>query len=423
VDLVVQQGRPLRIALDGRIRLRGVGQIVSGTLIEPVYAYDRIVLPAGTKVLGHVAKLEAVPPRARVHAILNGDFTPLHRATLTFDSLAPTPGAVIPIRTEVKSATERVTLQARSAAREKGIVGATGDAVAGRAKDTFEDARRTLTAIKRPGRLQRLKQALVGGLPYHPQYLSEGTVYTAELLAPLRFGVVDAIEAAPSGTAPAPASILQARLLTALDSARSARASAAQAALIAPLFSADHRLILPEGTILTGEVTYARRARAFHRNGQLRFLFQTVQVPAGAQETMRASLYSAQVSRNQRVAIDDEGGATIENSKARFLAPALGTLALAASLHRRVDYDTDGLGPESQYGSVESRGLGGLFGLGFLGAGLSQISRPVAVALGAVGVMRTVYGSVFGRGREVTFPIDTVIEVQLGAEPARAPTR
>jgi hypothetical protein len=76
------------------------------TLVEPVYAYDRIVVPAGSKVLGHVERLDRLPHGARLRAILNGDFTPLRRALLQFDILAPDNGEAIPIRTDVRSASE-----------------------------------------------------------------------------------------------------------------------------------------------------------------------------------------------------------------------------------------------------------------------------------------------------------------------------
>src|SRR5438270_10516653 len=50
VSLVVQTGRPLRVALSDTASIRRVGQPVHGTLTEPIYAYDRIVLPVGTEV-------------------------------------------------------------------------------------------------------------------------------------------------------------------------------------------------------------------------------------------------------------------------------------------------------------------------------------------------------------------------------------
>jgi hypothetical protein len=53
VPLVIAAGTPLQIALDRRVTVTRVGQSVTGTLVEPAYAYDRVVLPAGTPVRGH----------------------------------------------------------------------------------------------------------------------------------------------------------------------------------------------------------------------------------------------------------------------------------------------------------------------------------------------------------------------------------
>jgi hypothetical protein len=410
LDLVVQAGRPLRVVLPERIRLRQVGQVVTGTLVEPVYAYDRIVVPAGTRVRGHVKALEPVGGGARARAILSGDLTPLRRAVLEFDVLVLQGGREIPVSTEVRFAADRLALSVREPPRGKGLAGRTAERLTDDAKATLAHA---VAAVKQPGRLRRLKEALVGGLPYHPQYLRAGTVYTASLRAPLHFGEAEPTEPAPPGTVPAPDSILRARLLTPLDSRKTPKGSAVEAVVTQPLFSEDKRLILPEGTVLTGEVTFARPAGHFHRNGQLRFLFESVRPPERDALALRASLYSVQSGREQGVAVDDEGGTTITNSKTRFVAPALASLALAATMRSRLDYDTDGLGPERAYGSGGSSTLGGFFGFGLLGAGISQLSRPVTVGLAVVGVARTVVVSVFGKGRDVSFPADTVIEVQL----------
>ena len=58
IDLVVNAGRPLRVALDERVQLKRVGQPVTGTVTEPVYAYDRIVIAVGTRVRGYVAWID-----------------------------------------------------------------------------------------------------------------------------------------------------------------------------------------------------------------------------------------------------------------------------------------------------------------------------------------------------------------------------
>jgi hypothetical protein len=82
--------------------------------------------------------------------------------------------------------------------------------------------------------------------------------------------------------------------------------------------------------------------------------------------------------------------------------------------------DPDGDGTIKNAGSgVGSRGAGGFIGMGLIGVAVSQISRPVGIAMGAYGAARTLYSNVFGKGREVTFPADTPIQVRLAPGPAR----
>jgi hypothetical protein len=68
-------------------------------------------------------------------------------------------------------------------------------------------------------------------------------------------------------------------------------------------------------------------------------------------------------------------------------------------------------------GGGASSGLGGFFGLGLLGVGLSQISRPVGLTLAVVGAVRTIFTNVLGKGKEVSFPADTPIQLQLAPGP------
>src|SRR4051812_24320269 len=50
VHLVLEPQRVLRAVISQRTFIRQSGQTVTGTLLEPIYAYDRIVLPQGTPV-------------------------------------------------------------------------------------------------------------------------------------------------------------------------------------------------------------------------------------------------------------------------------------------------------------------------------------------------------------------------------------
>jgi hypothetical protein len=428
VDLIVEAGRPLRVALDARVHVTRVGQPITGTLVDPLYAYDRIVVPAGTIVRGHVERLDHQPPLGRVQALAGGDFSPNLRVVVQFDTLTLSDGSTRPIRTRVAGAAEHISLTIAPATPtsshdddRKSVSDRAREKMTDVREQAAERARDTLKAIKSPGKLERLKAAFVMRLPYHPDYLPKGTVYTADLVGPLDFGPVEPSAAAASGTRPAPDSILTARLVTPLDSATTPREAPVEAVVTEPVFSEDHQLIVPEGSRLLGEVTFSRSARRFRRGGQLRLLVESVQPPAQEASRLLASLYSVQVADTNAVTVDEEGGTRARESKTRFIAPALAVMALRASTHReprRMDNDADdSLGPRPA-GSPASFGLGGFFGWGLAGAAVSQIARPAGVALAAIGVARTMYRSVFAKGREVRFPADTVIQVQLAPGPA-----
>jgi hypothetical protein len=446
IDLVVNAGRPLRVALDERTQLKTVGQPVMGTVIESVYAYDRIVIAVGAKVRGHITHIDSGSKIVRARAYLNGNFSPTKHAVLQFDTLLLDDDNEVPIDTVVTggipNVTRKVAGDSSSTARPRGEQVASNDDTPGpslasrarselrqRTMDAVSEAKQkvsgtfaSIKSLKKPGQLSRLKDAAVQQLPYHPQYLAKGTVYDAELSSPISFGRVVPAVAAPAGAVPAPDSILSARLATTLDSAKTPRGTPFEAVITETVFSADHQVILPEGTTLTGEVTFATPARRFHRNGRLRFLFETVQVPNQPPAPLLGALHAIDASNDDHVAVDDEGGATLDNSKTRFIAPALSLLSLRASMdgdgHRFADPDGDGSIKTAGSG-VGSRGVGGFIGMGLIGAAVSQITRPVGIAMGIYGAGRTIYTNVLGKGREVTFPADTPIQVRLAPGPSR----
>jgi hypothetical protein len=196
IDLLVRVGTLLRVALDERVTLRRVGQPVLGTLIEPVYSYDRVVLAAGTKVIGHVEKLERVPGATRLRAILRGDLTPLRRAILRFDTLISGDCTEIPVLTQVDAGFENVSLEVAAASPKTGKLAQARQEIAQRMAQMA-------APLKGPDKMERLKELLTNRLPYHAQYLHRGTVYAAEVLVPLNFGTVTPVpQAAPGTSAP-----------------------------------------------------------------------------------------------------------------------------------------------------------------------------------------------------------------------------
>jgi len=417
--LTVAAGRPVDVVVDERVVPKRVGQAITGVLVQPIYSYDRVVVPAGTKVSGHVTAIDGPSKPERIRALLNGDLTPQRRITLEFDELALPSGAAISIHTAIKSEIPRAT---RTHAPDSGEAGHGPVAQAkSQAKAAIADAKQrgrdVLAEITRPGRTARLKDEVLQRLPYHPQIIQAGTGYHAELLAPLDFGVVAPSEIAPPEARPAPSSLLNARLLTPLDSAKTPRGTAVHAVVTQPVFSADDRLIFPEGTVIDGEVTLAKPARRLHRNGQLRFLFESVHRQAAEPTKMLASLTAIESSEDANLALDDEGGATLKNSKTRFIAPALAILALRGTMDQHEHPDPDGDGHMIQSGSPGARSVGGFLGLGMVGMVASHFSRPLSVGLSVVGVVRALHSNVLSRGREVQFPADTNLQLQLAPGP------
>jgi hypothetical protein len=414
--LVVEEGTPLRVAVDRRVIIKRVGQPIDALLVDPVFVFDRIVIPAGARVLGHVEQRTSVSKKQQAFAMLSGDFTPRHDILLQFDTVVLADGRTLPVRTQVSPGTEQVTLElAAGAEKKQNILTSAGEEAAQQAKDA-------LTVVKGPDKAERMKDTGLRALPYHPEFFSKGTVFNARLLASLDFGPVAPAASAEAGSVPAPESVLSARLVMPIDSAHATKGTPVEAVVTQPVFSGTRQLVLPAGARLTGQVTFAQRARHFRRNGQVRFLFDAVHVSGRESAGLLASLYSVEASRAERLAVDDEGGTKVTNSPTRFIAPAVGALALVGLSQGHVEYDTDGAGPEMQYGGPLSGSVAGFVGASITGILLSSLGHPAAVALGVIGVARTTYAGVFAKGREVVFPADTRIQVQL-APGQRPPNR
>ncbi len=187
--------------------------------------------------------------------------------------------------------------------------------------------------VRGPGKLERLEEFLLAKLPYHPQWVRKGTRYDAVLNQPLDFGEI-AVKPETLRWIGSPLSggvHAQARLLNALNSRETKQGRQFKAKLIEPLFSADHHLLLPEGTDLEGVVTQARPARLFHRGGQLRFRFERVQLPDAVLKA-EAQLDAVEGDSSAKLKVDQEGGVKSTDSKTRLLNPVIAGLIAAKSM-------------------------------------------------------------------------------------------
>ena len=424
VDLVLQSGRSLRVALDHRIAIHQVGQTITGTLVEPIYVYDRIVLPIGSRLTGHIDQIDEPSKKKRTLAIAEGDFSPHPHAVLRFDSIVDPDGRTRRILTEVKGGTLRArphtakTGKNETDSDEKAShVEQAREAASAQAHAALAQAHDALAMLKDPGKKERLEEFGINELPYHPQYLAKGMVYDVELREPLDFGQVVLAAPAPPGSLPAPDSVLTAKLATTIDSSKTPRGTPIEAVLSQPVFSSSHQLILPEGTRLTGEVTQSKAARYWHHNGQLRVLFDRSRPrhrrPSRcADRCMPWTPGPATPSRWMKKA--ERRLRTRRHDSSR---PRWPVLAVRGSVHQDHELDNDDPGQAAHFvthnGNPGAKAVGGLFGFAGIGAVAAQFSRPVAIGLSVVGASRTIYRNVIGKGREVTFGADTPIQVRL----------
>jgi hypothetical protein len=434
IPLIVHSGVPLRLYLTRRLPKR-VDEPVSAKLLEPLFAFDRPVAPAGSEVLGRVSRLKPVPKMKRATAILGGDFTPLHEAEVQFTTLVLPDGRRIELQTlESIGLNSIVPLHPpkprKTAQNANGGILGTGKRQAQAQIDAMKDkARGVADMVRGPDKKERLEDFLLMKLPYHPQWVKKGTRFDAQLGQPLQFGAAsvknDSLRLL--GTQPPPDSIAHVRLLTALDSGSAKQGDEVKAVLSQPLFSPGNQLILPEGTRLTGSLTVAHRARWFHRSGQLRFSFQRVELPEGITRPVlntehlniqpevtktQATLESAESSGKTPVKVDSEGGVKTTESKTRFIAPVISVLIA----NRSADNDAERVGRSES--NVGGRTLGGVSGFGLLGAAAAQSSRTVGTVFGFYGMAWSVYANIIARGAEVEFDNNAAMEIRFGA---RAP--
>lgn len=417
--LVVPEGVPLRVILTEKLGFK-LNQPVHARLVEPVYAFDREVVPAGAEVLGHITGFTSAPRSIRITSMLGGNFTPLREPQLTFETLVLKDGKLIAIQTSVTPGADTVVRFSTGPAEQKKGKVATATETARRQIESRKRA--VIDAIKAPGKMDRVREALWSFAPWHPQYLPSASRFNAKLQAPIEFGQVSVpeTELAELGSEPEPDAVVAARLIRPLDSRTTSHGSMVEAVLTRPLFSVDNALMFPEGSRLSGNVVQAQPARRWHRNGKLAFMFTRMQLPASlpnpsdapVTQAVEGRLDGVEVNAKEGpVQIDEEGGAAVPSSKKRFLMPAITTmLAMHGAGGHEHHHIATGTYRSNNYGG---RLISGGIGFGLLGSAMGRLLGPIAPALGFYGVGRSIYSNVIARGQEVTFPADTPIEIRL----------
>jgi hypothetical protein len=406
IALSVPTGTPLQIALDREVRVKKAGQTIHARLMQPVYAFDHLVLPAGAEVNGHIARIRNPGGKQLTLSILNADFTPTRPVEVAFDDIVLADGKHLPLHAMVVPGSGQV-IRLVDSGSAKGAPAKSG--LSAKMDEARQEWHQAMSQVKQPGKMHRAVRLGIAQLPVHPQYIDAGTLYYAELQEPLKFGDESRREEALQaiGTLPPPGSLVRASLVTPLDSGTTKHGAPVEAVVSKPLFDGD-RLILPQGTRLNGSVLQVRPARRLKRNGQLRISFHELVPPSGSPVRVDTTIEGMQTGEADNARLDPEGGAKATNPKSRYVTTGLSvSLAMIGSGGKN---DVGEAGPVA--------GGATAFKLVGIAVGFAVRSHTIGILMSAYGGSRSIYMNFFGHGRNISFPKDTTMEIGFGEKSA-----
>lgn len=419
VAMSVPSGTPIKVALDSEVRIRTVGQPIHGKTTEPVYAFDKLLIPVGTSVNGKVSAIDDVSKKTRTLQAMDGDFSPDRGVHVQFDELILADGRHLPLRT-IASPSPSGVLRFVPAREKPGATNPVHEAASKKVGAVRQQIRQSwadlLKQIHEPGKVHRLKRLAVAQLPVHPQYIDLGTSFNANLQQPLDFGTesVQPELLTSIGAPPPTGSVVHARLVTPLNSSTSKKGAVVEALITEPLV-ASHHLILPEGSIIRGSVMQVQPARRLARNGQLRILFREVAPPDGIAQKVQTSLEGVAVGKNEHLKLDAEGGAQVTTPRTRYLTTGIQIMLAAASAAPDGDRNLHGSsgGGGGDFGGSAANGASGFRFVGMI-IGVAARSSVVATGFGAYGAASSIYYKFLARGRDVVYPKDMAMVIGLG---------
>lgn len=421
MEMSVPKGAPIKVALDSEVRIRKVGQAIHGKTIQPVYAFDKLLIPAGTTVNGKIAAIDPVSKKVRALDAMDANFSPVRAVHVQFDELVMADGRQIPIQTVTSPAPDGVLRFVP--ANQKGKKSKVEDAASKKVSETRQQIRQQWSDLQKqihePGKVHKLKRLALAQLPVRPQYMDAGTAFNANLLQPLDFGneSVQPEALAEIGTPPPTGSVVHARLITPLSSATSKKGDNVEAIITEPLVASNH-LILPEGSIIRGSVVQAQPARRLARNGQLRILFHEVAPPNGLEQKVETSLEGVAVAKGEHLKLDTEGGAQVTTPKTRYLTTGIQVALAASSAMPDNDARAGGGGGGGDLGGSAVNGASGFRFVG-LAITMAARSRVLSTGFGAYGAANGIYYRFLKRGHDVVYPKDMAMVIGLGTREAK----
>jgi hypothetical protein len=388
--IIVGSGNDLRCRLDKGLRITKAGQPITAKLVEPVYIGTMLAIPEGSTVKGHLSSVSTTPLSKRTGRLLSGDFTPPKIANVTFDHLILSDGTSLPIHTDTTVGISGVkTVQYLPKSQRPGV------------RQKMKDAAQPL---REPNRLQRLGEAAITSLPYHPEYLDQGTIFDAALLDSVRTPMP--VQPVADIHRPIGDNYLRLRLLTPLKSQMIAHGASIEAAVSQPYYNSDHVLLYPAGTKLQGIVSKATHADWMKKNGTLLFSFHSALTPNGTASNLSATVAGVQAAGGQDLAVGEEGDIKARTSLFTQLRAPLSLIGPSRSVSDSTVNKT-----------AWSRAGEGRRGFGLLGAGAAQASAATATGFGYFGAAMNIYNAFLAKGSNVEFPVNTPIFLRVDEKP------
>jgi hypothetical protein len=388
--IVVGSGNDLRCRLDKGLRITKAGQPITARLVEPVYIGTMLAIPEGSTIKGHLSSVSTTPLSKRAGRLLSGDLTPPKTANVTFDQLILSDGTSLPIHTDTTVGISGVkTAKYLPKAQRPGV------------RQKVKDAAQSL---REPNKLQRLGEAAITSLPYHPEYLGQGTIFDAALLNPIKTPIP--VQPVADIHQPIGDNYLRLRLLTPLKSQMIARGALIEAAVSQPYYNSDHVLLYPAGTKLQGTVSKATHADWMKKNGTLLFSFHSALTPIGTASNLSATVAGVQAAGGQDLVVGEEGDIKATTSLFTRLRAPLSLIGPSRSV-------TDSTVNKTAW----SRAGEGRKGFGLLGAGAAQASAATATGFGYFGAAMNIYNAFLAKGSNVEFPVNTPIFLRVDEQP------
>ncbi len=379
--LTLRAGESLHVVIERGFRIKRLQQAVTGEVTEPVFIADRQVIAAGSVVHGRITSLATAGGKLRAGRLLAGDFTPPKAVTVTFDELVGIGGQSISLETE-----EATPLQSTKMFLHKNKQD--------RPKVEEQVKVRLSSVIHTPNKLQKFAEAAVTSLPFHPEFIDEGTVFNSRLLADVTIPASSL--STNSKVSAEPSDYLRLRLLTPLNSESVRAKQPIEAVVSAPFYDDQQKLIYPAGLVLSGNVTQANPARWFQKQGSLNFQFTSVTSTQGELQRIDARVSGVEAGKGQALSIDDEGAMKVTYSTLKRITAPLSLIG-----------PSRGLADPSRDKTAFQRGGQGRKGFGLAGTGAAQASASAAVGFGYYGAARKLYGAFIAKGTDVDLPADT----------------